>query len=523
MSKVSLLDTTLRDGEQGEGISFTLQDKLAITELLDHLKIDYIEGGWPGSNPKAIDYFNALVTHPLTHAKKTAFGSTRRANLSVEEDPNLSALLEVNPDCCVIFGKTWDFHVTEALQISLEENLLMIKESVAYLKSKGKEVIYDAEHFFDGYKSNPNYALETLKAAEAGGADIICLCDTNGGSLPSEISQFIKTISPKLKTQIGIHSHDDSGLGVANAIAAIQAGATHVQGTLNGYGERCGNANLSSILCILSLKLKKDCAATDQLSKLTRISHTIDEIANLQPKKEQAYVGRSAFAHKGGIHVSAVLKHPETYEHIKPETVGNSQRVLVSELSGASNLIYKAKQYGINVDSKSIELKSLLKNIKEMENDGYQFEGAEASFLLLMKRHLSGYQNHINLESFEVLNTHQKDQRADISAKLTLILNDKTYTDSANGNGPVAALDAGLRKVISSIFPVISEIKLTDYKVRVLDSKDGTKAKVRVLITSSDSQETWETVGVSANIIKASWLALADSFEYKLMKEVGSK
>ncbi|RAP34345.1 citramalate synthase [Candidatus Marinamargulisbacteria bacterium SCGC AG-439-L15] len=518
-SKISILDTTLRDGEQGEGISFTLEDKLSISTLLDNLGIHYIEGGWPDSNPKAKAYFDTIRNTPLKHSKVTAFGSTRRAKNTAENDTNLQALVDTKPDTCVIFGKSWDFHVTDALKIDLETNLEMIQDSVRFLKSHNFEVIYDAEHFFDGYKKNPDYAIKTLKAAADGGVDILCLCDTNGGTLPSEVNTIVSTVKNTFSCEIGIHTHNDSDLGVANAIAAVESGATHIQGTLNGYGERCGNANLSAIIPILMLKMGYSCISKDQLTQLTASCYQMDEIANMTPHTNQAFVGKSAFAHKGGIHVSAILKNSDTYEHINPEAVGNNQRVLISELSGASNLVYKAKELGLNLDTKNKDLPLLLDQIKSLESEGYQFEGAGASFELLMRKTLGLYTPHIKLDQFKVLNEQKGEDQTAVKASIKATLNNKTMEMDANGTGPVGALDHALRQLLESIFPVIKTVKLIDYKVRVLDSKDSTDAKVRVLITSYDGNQTWNTIGVSENIIKASWLALADSFEYKLLLE----
>jgi 2-isopropylmalate synthase len=519
--KYTILDTTLRDGEQGEGISFTVKDKLKITQLLDELGIDYIEGGWPGSNPKAVEYFKAVQKLNLKNAKIAAFSSTRRADKKITEDANIAKLLEVNTPVVVIFGKSWDFHVKEALKISLDENLKLISDTVKYLKEHNKEVIYDAEHFFDGYKHNAKYALKTLEAAEKAGADILCLCDTNGGTLPSESGKIIKEIVKAFpKTVIGIHPHNDGGVAVANGIAAVEAGATHIQGTLNGYGERCGNMNLSTIIPNLVLKMGIPIIEQKQLITITPISHHLDEIANLAHQSFAPYVGRSSFAHKAGVHVNAVMKHPETYEHVSPEKVGNNRKVVISELSGLSNLMYKANEFGIEIKNQhSPEMKKLVQDLKEMEHYGYQFEEAEASFELLMRRTLKQFTPLIKLERFRIINEKSGSKTINLEASVKAKVGEKKVHIVSEGNGPVSALDGALRKALETMFPEIKEIKLTDFKVRVLNSKEGTSAKVRVLIQWEDKDKEWGTVGVSENIIEASWQALVDSYEYRLMRE----
>jgi 2-isopropylmalate synthase len=515
---VSILDTTLRDGEQGEGIAFTVQDKLSITEILNRLGVHYIEGGWPSSNPKAVEYFEAVSKTPPNVSKITAFGSTCRAGTPAKDDANLNGLLNVNPQTCVIFGKSWDFHVTDALKISLDANLTLISDSIAYLKSSGKEVIYDAEHFFDGYKHNPKYAIDTLKAAESAGADILCLCDTNGGALPEEVQRIITEIKPMFHTPLGIHSHNDMGVGVAVAIAAIDAGATHVQGTLNGYGERCGNANLASIISILVLKKGIKCIPKENLKYLKKACQKIHAIANMTPPNDQPFVGKSAFAHKGGMHVSAILKHPETYEHIDPALVGNTQRVLVSDLSGGSNLTYKAEEYGISVQNNG-EMKPLLNVLKTKENEGYQYEGADASFELLMKETLGQYTRCLNLSNFQINNEKKSDAASLIKATLTATVDGKTLSGFGQGNGPVSALDHALRQLLQPTHPMIDTIHLVDYKVRVLSAEHHSNAKVRVFITTQNKALTWTTIGVSENIIDASCQALLDSYEFAILKE----
>jgi len=518
MKTIKLLDTTLRDGAQTEGISFTVEDKLKIVKLLDELGIHYVEGGWPGSNPKDIDFFKKATKLELQTSKIAAFGSTRRAGVKVEDDKNLAAILDSGVKAAAIFGKTWDFHVTDALKISLEENLKMIGDSISYLKSKGLEVIFDAEHFFDGYKANKKYAVQCLKAAEKAGADVLCLCDTNGGSLAYEVQSTINSVKKQVKKPLGIHAHNDSECAVSVSGMAVNCGATHVQGTINGYGERCGNANLCSIIPILKLKAKVDCISDKQLKMLTEISRHIAEIANLPLNAHQPFVGRSAFAHKGGIHVSAVLKHSGTYEHIKPELVGNERRVTVSELSGISNLVYKAKAYGIDLKKDSPQVRKVLEVLKDMEHQGYSFEEGEASFELLLKRSLKEYSPFFKLIEYKVQTKESAEEGFSVTANIKLDVKGKTMETSASGDGPVNALDSALRKAIEGVYPEVREVKLTDYKVRVLDSKSGTAAKVRVIVESQDETSTWGTVGVSTNLIEASWIALFDSIVYKLVK-----
>jgi len=517
MKQVKLFDTTLRDGAQTEGISFTVEDKIKIAKLLDQLGVHYIEGGWPGSNPKDIEFFSRVKTLKLKNAKMVAFGSTRRANVKPEDDTNLKALIESGTPAVAIFGKAWDFHVTDALKISLEENLKLVEDSVRFLKKNGKEVIFDAEHFFDGYKANPKYAMKVLKAAEKGGADVLCLCDTNGGTLAFQVQQIISKIKKQVKKPLGIHAHNDSECAVSVTGMAVYCGAIHVQGTMNGYGERCGNANLCSIIPILKLKLGINCISDAQLKTLTEVSRHIAEIANLPQSAHMPFVGRSAFAHKGGIHVSAILKKSSTYEHIDPKIVGNEQRVTISELSGISNLVYKAKAYGIDLKKDTPEVKEVLKKLKELEMEGYQFEEGEASFELMLKKSLGVYNPVFVLESFDIVTIKHGSEPTKVKAKIKVNVKDQLVETEAYGDGPVNALDGALRKAIEDIFPVIKEVKLTDYKVRVLDSKEGTAAKVRVIVESADAVRTWGTVGVSTNIIEASWSALVDSIEYKLM------
>jgi 2-isopropylmalate synthase len=521
MKKIQIYDTTLRDGSQGENISFSLEDKLHIVRKLDELGIDYIEGGWPGSNSKDIAFFQRTRELKLKHAKLAAFGSTRHPRHSVAHDRNLHALLESDTPVVTIFGKSWDMHVKVALGVSLEENLELIRESVAFLKSKGKEVIYDAEHFFDGFKADSDYALATLKAAEEAGADTIVLCDTNGGTLTSDISVRFQRAAKHVKAPLGIHTHNDCELAVANSIAAVQQGAAQVQGTINGYGERCGNANLCSVIPNLELKLGLRCIGPENLKRLREVSHYVSELANLHHRQDLPYVGKSAFAHKGGIHVSAVVKEASSYEHVNPALVGNERRVLVSELSGKSNVIYKAAERGLEIDKSSPDAKLVVDKLKEMEHYGYQFEGAEGSFEILFDKLVHHTKEFFELDGFRVITEKKGASEPYSEAVIKLRVDGTEEHTAAEGVGPVSALDRALRKSLTTFFPCIRNIRLTDYKVRVLDAKAATDAKVRVLIETTDGHETWGTVGVSENLIEASWQALVDSITYKLKKEYG--
>ena len=520
MSLVKLYDTTLRDGTQSEDISFLLEDKVRIALKLDDCGIHYIEGGWPGSNPKDVAFFKEIKKEKLSQAKIAAFGSTRRAKITPEKDQNIKTLVQAEPDVITIFGKSWDFHVHEALRISLEENLELIQDSLEYLKARAPEVFYDAEHFFDGYKANPDYAIKTLKAAEAAKVDCIVLCDTNGGTMPYETAEIIKQVRKHIKTPLGIHTHNDGECAVANTIIAVDQGIVQVQGTINGFGERCGNANLCSIIPALKLKMKKECISDEQLRKLRELSRTVYELANLSPDKHQAYVGNSAFAHKGGVHVSAIQRHPETYEHIRPELVGNTTRVLISDLSGRANILAKAEEFNINLDSKDPVTLEILDNIKDMEHRGYQFEGAEASFEILMKRALGTYRKFFSVLGFRVIDEKRHEDEKTISeATIMVKVGGKVEHTAAEGNGPVNALDNAIRKALEKFYPKLKEVKLLDYKVRVLPAGQGTASAIRVLIESGDKEARWGTVGVSDNIIDASYQALIDSIEYKLHRE----
>ncbi|HEY0828535.1 MAG TPA: citramalate synthase [Bacilli bacterium] len=513
---ISIFDTTLRDGTQGEGISLSAEDKLKIAQKLDTLGVQYIEGGNPGSNNKDIEFFER-VKHLNLKAKITAFGSTRRKNSLAETDVSLNRIVESGVPVATLVGKSWDFHVHTALQTTLEENLAMIYDSFVYLKNKGLETIFDAEHFFDGYKNNPEYAMAVLKKAEAAGVNWIVLCDTNGGTLPNEIYDIVSKVCADISTPVGIHTHNDCELAVANSLAAVQAGATQVQGTINGYGERCGNANLCSIIPNLQIKLNYRCLSDEQLQSLTGVARYISEIANVHMPVNQPYVGNAAFAHKGGIHVSAIMKDSKTYEHIVPELVGNKQRILVSELAGQSNLLYKAKELNLNLNMESSQTKAIIDQIKDMEHKGYQFEAADASLELLLRKAGGIVEEIFTLDSFKILVEKTADQAVISEAIVKLKVQGETVYTVAEGNGPVNALDNAVRKGLLQFYPDIVNLHLSDYKVRVIDERDATAAKVRVLIESTDYQNTWTTVGVSENVIEASWEALMDSIRYGLI------
>ncbi|MFA5976084.1 MAG: citramalate synthase [Elusimicrobiota bacterium] len=520
MTSIRLFDTTLRDGSQAEGISFSTKDKLRILQALDHLGIHYIEGGWPGSNPKDNQFFAEARQLKLKQARLTAFGSTRRKGIRASEDANLQAIVRAKVPVSCIFGKTWDLHVARALNTTLDENLRMIRDSVVYLKSKKLEVIYDAEHFFDGYRANPGYALKTLEAALAGGADNLTLCDTNGGSIPRQISAAVEAVREAFpRASLGIHCHNDSGCAVANTVAAVETGVTLVQGVMNGFGERCGNADLAVVIPDLQLKLGYPVLSDDQLRSLTETAHAVAEIANIVPNDRQPYVGHSAFAHKGGVHVSALARHVATYEHIDPALVGNQRRILISELSGKSNVLMKSKgiQKELFRDGKATQV--VLDALKKKELEGYHYEGAEASFDLLVEKALGRYKPAFELESFRVSVENGDSEGLVTEATVKLKVNGRSDHTVAEGDGPVNALDNALRKALEKFYPSIRDMALTDYKVRVIDAAAGTAAKVRVLIESRDPQDEWTTTGVSTNLIEASWMALVDAIEYKLFKE----
>jgi len=524
ISKVQLYDTTLRDGAQQEGISFAVADKLKITQKLGEMGIHFIEGGWPGANPKDTEFFIKAKTLNLKHSVLVAFGSTRHPGSKVSKDAGLQALVEANTKVVTIVGKSWDLHVTQVLETNLENNLRIIAESVDFLKSKGLTVFFDAEHFFDGYKANPEYAIQTVEAAAKAGADCIVLCDTNGGALPSEIATAIKAVQKAVPIPLGIHVHNDGELAVANSLTAVQAGVIQVQGTINGYGERCGNANLCSIVPALKLKLGIDCITDEQLAKLTEVSHYVAELANLAPSSHLSYVGTSAFTHKGGLHVSGVMKWEDSYQHINPELVGNRPRVVVSELSGKGNIIYKAKELGIALSSKSKQTRQVLQQIKLLESRGFQYEDADASFELLLHRAQPEYKPLFELIDFMVVVERHRRPSSESESELLseatvkVKVGDRIIHTAAEGNGPVNALDRALRKALQEFYPDLTAIELVDYKVRILEESAGTGSQVRVLIESSDGRKQWRTVGSSTNIIEASWLALADSIEYWLIK-----
>lgn len=517
---VKIYDTTLRDGSQAEDISFSVEDKIRIAEKLDELGIHYIEGGWPGSNPKDLQFFQEVKSASLTQARITAFGSTCRAGTLPQDDINLKTLIEAGTRVVTIVGKSWDVHPLEALNITLDQNLDMIHGSIRFLKKHVEEVIFDAEHFFDGFKSNPKYALSTLKAAQDAKADWIVLCDTNGGTFPNEIQSIVKEVKKRITTPLGIHVHNDTEMAVANTILAVSEGVRMVQGTINGYGERCGNANLCSVIPNLKLKMGIDCIAEDRLKKITEVSRFVSELANLPHHKYLPYVGESAFAHKGGVHVSAIRRNDATYEHVSPESVGNHQRVLISDLSGESNILYKAAEFKIDLESRDPKIRKILDDLKHLENEGFQFEGAEGSFEILIKKALGQHKRFFELMGFRVIVEKKTEEETPLSeATIMVRVGDQVEHTAAVGNGPVNALDNALRKALEKFYPELREVKLLDYKVRILSTKDGTGARTRVLIESWDEHSKWGTVGVSENIIQASWQALVDSIDYKLLKE----
>ena len=519
---VTLYDTTLRDGAQTEGVSFSVADKIRIAQKLDELGIHYIEGGWPGANPKDMDFFRQIKKLKLKNSEIVAFGSTRRAKSKASYDPVLRALLAANTKTITIFGKSWDMHVKDVFRIPLDENLKMISDSVKYLKSKGKTVFYDAEHFFDGYLHNPDYAKQTILAAEEAGASVIVLCDTNGGTVTSEIFKIVEEVREIVSIPLGIHTHNDGDMAVANTLAAVQAGVSQVQGTINGIGERCGNANLISIIADLVLKMNLTCVSRMNLKELTEVSRYVAEICNMKQLDTQPFVGNSAFAHKAGIHINAILKNPKTYEHVEPQLVGNRRRVLISELMGKSGLIKKVQELQIQLDKDAPKTKRLLKLLQNLEHKGYHFEAAEASLELLMKRTLKKFRDFFKLEDFRVI-TAKDGKKLTSEAIIKLKVGKTLQHTAALGDGPVNALDNALRKALKDFYPGLSEMHLSDFKVRVLDEKTGTAAKVRVLIESQDRNNSWWTIGVSENIIEASWQALVDSIEYKLLKDAERK
>jgi 2-isopropylmalate synthase len=521
--QIWIYDTTLRDGAQTEGLSLSIEDKLRIAKQLDKLGVPFIEGGWPGANPKDVQFFWQLQEEPLQQAEVAAFCSTRRPGTTAAADPMLQPILAAGTRWVTIFGKSWDLHVIEGLKTSLDENLAMIADTIAYLIDRGRRVIYDAEHWFDGYKCNPKYALETIETAIASGAEWIVLCDTNGGTLPDEVRQIVTDVRqafPNRELKLGIHPHNDSDLAVANSLAAVAAGATMVQGTINGYGERCGNANLCSVIPNLQLKLGYNCIAENKLTELTQTSRFVSEVVNLAPDDRAPFVGRSAFAHKGGIHVSAVEKNPLTYEHLEPEAIGNQRRIVISDQAGLSNILVKARTFGIHLDKQDPACRQILDKLKKLEHEGYQFEAAEASFDLLMRSALGKRQDLFELKGWSVhcdMLQATEVQYKNALATVKVAVNGKDILAAAEGNGPVSALDAALRQALIEFYPAISHFHLTDYKVRILDGGAGTSAKTRVLVESSNSYERWTTVGVSVNILEASYLAVVEAIEYGLL------
>lgn len=519
--KVIAYDSTLRDGAQAQGVSFTVEDKLKIVEQLDALGIGYIEAGNPGSNPKDLAFFKRVSELKLNHAKIIAFGSTRRIGVKAADDNNLRSLLSANTQAVAIFGKSWDYQVTDILRTTLQENLAMIGDTIAYLKAQDKEVVFDAEHFYDGYKANAEYALATLQAAADAGADVLVLCDTNGGTFPNEVFEITqKVVALFPKVQVGIHCHNDCEMAVANSIAAVQAGATQVQGTINGIGERCGNANLCSIIPNLQLKLGFNCIPPENISTLTHVARFVNEVANMQFNDKAPYVGNDAFSHKGGMHIDAVNKNPISYEHINPEIVGNSRHILVSEVAGRGALLSKLREIDATLDKDSPDTQRILARIKALEHDGYQFESAEASVQLLVLRELDKLRPSFEFKEYQV-NIHEPAVNGvNSSASIKLLVNGQEETTTAEGDGPVNALDKAMRRALERFYPAIKTVRLTDYKVRVLNSDQATAAKVRVLIESADHNESWTTTGVSTDVVDASWRALIDAIEYKLMRDL---
>lgn len=519
MTKIHAYDSTLRDGAQAQGISYSVEDKIKIIEALDQLGVSYIEAGNPGSNPKDMEFFARLGELKLKNAKIIAFGSTRKVGIAAADDNNLQSLLKAGTDAICIFGKAWDYQVTDILRTTLDENLRMIGDTIRFLKQKNKEVVFDAEHFFDGYKANPQYALQTLTAAAEAGADCVCLCDTNGGSFPNEIFEITKIVAGRVKAAIGIHCHNDGEMAVANSVMAVQAGATQVQGTINGIGERCGNANLCSILPNLQLKLGFDCFPQAHMAQLTSVARFVSEIANITHNEKAPYVGNDAFTHKGGMHIDAVNKNPISYEHVNPETIGNSRRILMSEVAGRSTLLAKINEIDPMLTKDSPLTQQIVDRLKELEHEGYQFETAESSFELVVRKILGKYTPFFELKDYKVIVNEPAINGVNSSAVIKIRVGDQEEITAAEGDGPVNALDNAVRKALERFYPAIREIKLTDYKVRVLDSDKASAAKVRVLIESTDHREIWTTIGVSTDIIDASWHALVDAIEYKLVRQ----
>ena len=516
--QIIIYDTTLRDGTQGEQVNLSAEDKLRIARKLDEFGVQYVEGGWPGSNPKDARFFEMAKKEAFHQTRLTAFGSTRGAQTTPEKDKNLKALLQTEVETVAIFGKSWDFHASRILGVGLDENINMIYSSVEYLKKMDRHLIYDAEHFFDGFKNNSGYALKTLEAAATAGADILVLCDTNGGTMPEEISEIIKKVSKSIKTPLGIHTHNDYNLTLTNSLAGVRTGAAMVQGTINGYGERCGNVDLISVMANLELKMGYKCIADQGIKRLTELSRFVSEVANIPPLNQRPFVGKSAFAHKGGVHVSAILKDPLAYEHITPEQTGNRRRVLVSDLAGKSNIEYKTREMGIKLGGKGYNSQSIVREIKKLEDQGYEFDAAEGSLELMIKKVTGQFDAPFVLESFRVTTEKDRDQKSVSHATIKISVGEDHEITAAEGDGPVSALDNAMRKALTKFFPQIQEMGLVDFKVRVIEGTKGTASRVRVQIESRDSREIWSTIGVSENIIEASWQALSDSMQYKLSK-----
>lgn len=521
MQKIEILDSTLRDGSQGEGVSFSVKDKIYICQALDELGVDFIEAGNPGSNPKDMEFFTEIQNVHLNHAKICAFGSTRRAGIECKDDQNLRSLIAANTGFVVIFGKSWTFQVTDVLKTDLQENLSMIKESCEYLKSKNRRVFYDAEHFFTAYSENPDYALKTLQAAVDGGAELLCLCETKGGFMLDDCKKIVGDVVKKFGdvVKIGIHTHNDCGLAVANSLIAVQQGARHVQGVLLGFGERTGNANLSTIIADLQLKMGYDCIPPQNMKNLTSVCKRVAEITNISMNPQLPFVGASAFAHKAGMHIDAVLKNPFAYEHISPEKVGNSRVFLMSEVAGRSTVIEKIQKFAPKIKKNDDVVKTIIQSVKDLEANGYQFEGADGSFELLVKKILGQYKPFFKLHYYQTTGSNPRpEEGVCCCAQLKVEVDNQIEITAGEGDGPVNALDIALRKALEKFYPVVSNFKLEDYKVRVIDGKSATAAKVRVIIESSDGESSWTTIGVSSDVIEASWIALVDSFEYKLNK-----
>jgi len=519
MREVKLYDTTLRDGSQGEGISYSVTDKIRIAEELDIFGMHYIEGGWPGSNPKDMEFFLKMSEMSLKNSQLCAFSMTRKPHNKADQDNSLKALIKSKAPVITIVGKTWDLHIRDVLKTTLEENLAMIKDTIKFLVANGLTVFYDAEHFFDAYQANPQYSLKCLLAAETAGAEAICLCDTNGGTLTSTTSKIIRELRPKIKVMLGIHCHNDSGLAIANSLAAVESGCNMVQGTINGYGERCGNADLIPIAANLELKMKIRCLGENKLKELTKVSHFVSEISNMKQRNDQPYSGTSAFAHKGGMHINAVMKNPLAYEHTDPSLVGNHRRILISELGGRTGILLRAKGLELDLKKEDPQTKKILELVQALEHKGYHFEAAEASFEILIKKALNKYKKFFELEGFKVVIEKHGSKKITSEAVIKVKVNGIKEHTAAEGDGPVNALDNALRKALKDFYPALSKMHLADFKVRVLEEKAGTAARVRVLVESQDENDTWSTIGVSENIIEASWQALVDSVEYKLLKD----